>query len=171
MYRPRFDQNASSFPASLTIAANAGHVIDANLGALSPAARATQFTIAAPDGAGFGALTGVEISKNGRIAALFSNGHARDIYQLSLATFINENGLGDGPASTFYATTAAGAISLDIPQSGRAGAIESAALEVSTIDIGQEFSTLIETQRAYSANTRIIAIADGLWRTLNQTAA
>jgi len=165
------DPAASSFPATLTIAANAGQTIDVNLASLSHAARATQFTTATANGAAAGSLTGVEISKDGRIAALFSNGLSRDIYQIALANFVNADGLDDGPASTFSLTSSAGDLSLEIPQTGRAGAIESAALEISTVDIGQEFSTLIQTQRAYSANTRVITVADELWRTLTQTAA
>ena len=48
---------------------------------------------------------------------------------------------------------------------GLAGAIEGAALESSTVDIGSEFSTLIETQRAYATNARVITVADEFWRT------
>jgi flagellar hook protein FlgE len=57
------------------------------------------------------------------------------------------------------------------PRTGRAGEIEGSALEISTVDIGREFSTLIETQRAYATNARIITTADELWRTLVETAA
>ncbi len=165
------DQAASSFPSTLTIAANAGQAIDLNITSLSHAARATQFTTATADGAASGSLTGVEITEGGRIAALFSNGLSRDIYQIALANFVNADGLDDGASSTFSLNPDAGDLSLEIPQTGRAGTIESAALEISTVDIGQEFSTLIETQRAYSANTRVITVADELWRTLTQTAA
>lgn len=165
------DQGASSFPASLTIAANAGQVVDLNVGGLTQLAQATQFTTAQTNGSAFGALTGVEISRDGVITALFSNGLQRDIYQIALANFINPDGLTPGQSSTFSSNSATGSVSLDIPQTGRAGAIESRALEISTVDIGQEFSTLIETQRAYSANTRIITVADDMWRTLTQTAA
>lgn len=165
------DQGASSFPASLAIAANAGQAVDLDFGALTQLAQATQITAASTNGSAFGALTGVEISRDGRVTALFANGLTRDIYQLALATFVNAEGLENGKSSTFLPASAAGALSLDIPQTGHAGAIESRALEISTVDIGQEFSTLIETQRAYSANTRIITVADELWRTLTQTAA
>ncbi len=167
----RIDEALSSFPQSLTISANAGQAVDLNLRSLIQTARATSFSTAQADGAAEGALTGVEISRDGRITALFSNGLARDIYQVVLANFINPDGLKDGPASTFLTSSDAGEIALDIPQTGRAGAIESGALEMSTVDIGQEFSMLIETQRAYAANTRVISVADELWRTLTQTAA
>ena len=167
----RIDASASSFPAAMTLAASGGQSINLDFGSLTQGPRTSQFTAAAADGAAFGALTGVEISRDGRIAALFANGLRRDIYQIALATFVNPEGLNIGPDSTFLTNSAAGDLSLNVPQTGRAGAVEAGALEISTVDIAQEFSTLIETQRAYAANTRVITIADELWRMLTQTAA
>lgn len=167
----RIDEDASAFPASLEIAANAGQRVDLNFGSLIQTARASEFTAAEADGAAFGALTGLEVSRDGRIAALFANGLSRDIYQIALANFVNAEGLEKGPQSTFLTHSDAGGLSLDIPQTGRAGAVEGRALEISTVDIAREFSTLIETQRAYSANARVITLADELWRTLTETAA
>ena len=163
----RLDASASSFPASLSAG---GQSIDLDLASLTLGPGASQFTTAEANGVAVGTLTGVEISRDGRIVAQFSNGLARDIYQLALANVVNADGLEEGATSTFLLTNAAGAVSLDIPQTGRAGAVEGAALEISTVDIAQEFSTLIETQRAYSANTRIISVADELWQTLAATA-
>lgn len=167
----RIDEAASAFPSSLAIGENADQPIDLNFGSLIQTARASEFTAATADGAPFGALTGLEVSSGGRIAALFANGLSRDIYQIALANFVNAEGLEKGRNSTFLTHGAAGDLSLDIPQTGRAGAIEGRALETSTVDIAQEFSTLIETQRAYAANTRVITLADELWRTLTETAA
>lgn len=162
------DASASSFPTTLTVGGN--QAINLDLTALTQLARQTAITNVTADGAQTGALTGVDISRDGLVTAQFSNGLTRDIYQIALATFINPEGLDDGPASTFLSNPDAGDLTLAIPATGRAGVIESAALEISTVDIGQEFSTLIETQRAYSANTRVITVADELWQTLTQTA-
>jgi len=158
---------ASTFPAA--IAAN-GQTINVDMTLLTQARRASQFTIASSDGSAAGALTGVEIAGDGRVTALFSNGLRRDIYQIFLASFINAEGLARGPSSTYLSNSAAGALSLDIPRSGRAGAIAARALESSTVDIARAFSTLIETQRAYAANARVMTTADELWRRLTDTA-
>ncbi|MBT8472515.1 MAG: flagellar hook-basal body complex protein, partial [Marinicaulis sp.] len=149
----QFDAAASSFPSALT---NGSQNVAINFSGLTQATGASTITNAQTDGAAPGELTGVEVSENGRVTALFSNGLRRDVFQVALANFINPEGLEDGPASTFLASPLAGNIQIDVPQTGRAGAIESSALEISTVDIGLEFTTLIETQRAYSANTRII---------------
>jgi flagellar hook protein FlgE len=164
----RIDSASSSFPFAFSV--NAGQSIDLNASSLTLGPGASQFTTASVDGAALGDLSGVAISRDGRVQAQFANGLSRDIYQIAIANFTNAEGLEQGESSTWSLTTQAGDVSLDIPQTGRAGAIESSALEVSAVDIGQEFSTLIETQRAYSANTQIITIADELWRTLTETA-
>ncbi len=164
----RLDAAASTLP--LSFSANSSQTIDLNISSLTLGPGATQFTTSTANGAASGTLTGVEISSNGRVIAQYSNGLTRDLYQIAIANFTNAEGLEIGASSTYQLTTAAGALSLDNPQTGRAGALEGSALEISTVEIGQEFSTLIETQRAYAANTRIISIADELWQTLTQTA-
>jgi len=164
----RLDANASTLP--LSFSPNSSQTIDLNIRSLTLGPGATQFTNSSANGAASGDLTGVEISSDGRVIAQYSNGLTRDLYQIAIANFTNPEGLEIGASSTYQLTTAAGALSLDNPQTGRAGALEGSALEISTVEIAQEFSTLIETQRAYSANTRIISIADELWQTLTQTA-
>lgn len=164
----RIDRGASGFPFAFTT--NAGESVEIDVSLLSSRDGASQFTTITANGAAPGELTGVTISRDGRVTAQFSNGLTRDIYQVTIANFVNAEALDEGASSTFLQTSAAGALSLDVPQSGRAGAIEGGALELSTVDIGQEFSALIETQRAYSANTRIISTADELWQILTQTA-
>ncbi len=124
------------------------------------------------DGAeALGALTGVAVDDAGRVNGTFVNGQIRALYEIPLALFVNAGGLEDAANTAFRATPDAGAVTLARSGQGRAGAVESAALELSTVDIGQEFSTLIATQRAYSTNARVIAVADELWRTLTETAA
>jgi|GEM_PF-1593300 len=118
----------------------------------------------------FGALTGIGI-EDGFVIGSYANGASRALFEIPLALFVNANGLEEGSDTTFRTTPDTGDLSLTRSGEGRAGVIESAALEISTVDIGQEFSTLIATQRAYSSNARVIAVADELWRTVTETAA
>ena len=164
----QLDAPSSSFPGSL---ANGSQNVAIDFSRLAQATGASTITSATTDGAASGVLTGIEVSENGRITAFFSNGLRRDVFQVALANFLSPENLEDGPASTFLANPLAGDVQIDVPQTGRAGAIESSALEISTVDIGLEFTKLIETQRAYSANTRVITAADEMWRTLTQTAS
>ncbi len=118
-----------------------------------------------------GALTGVAFDNDGRLIGTFANGETRALFETPVALFANADGLEEAGDTTFRATPDAGALTLNRSAEGRAGSIESSALEISTVDIGQEFSTLIATQQAYSTNARVISVADELWRTLTQTAA
>lgn len=166
----KIDAGATTFPSTLSTGFT-GSPLALDLSGLTQLAGTTRSLSASADGAAFGALSGVEIAKDGLVTALFENGLKRPIYQIPLALFINPEGLESAKASAFLSTSEAGDIRLARPEDGPAGQVEANALEISTVDIGQEFSTLIATQRAYSANARIITVADELWRTLTQTAA
>lgn len=118
-----------------------------------------------------GAFVGVEIDSRGRVIASYATGEKIALYQLPLALFANVEGLEPAEGTAYLETSSSGSARLADPNTGRAGEVEGSALEISTVDIGREFSTLIETQRAYASNARIISIADELWRTLVETAA
>ncbi|MEL7486021.1 MAG: flagellar hook basal-body protein [Pseudomonadota bacterium] len=125
----------------------------------------------AADPDALGALTSVEIDADGRVLGTYATGETFALFQIPLALFINPQGLEQADATTFHANDASGEASLARARDGAAGAIEGAALELSTVDIGQEFSDLIVVQRAYSSSARALTVADDLWRTLTETAA
>jgi flagellar hook protein FlgE len=120
------------------------------------------------DGSAFGSVTGVSISENGTLTAQFSNGLSYDVYKLPLATFANPNGLGQVSGNAYYATKASGSPSVNLADSGASGKIQSQTLEGSTVDMANEFTNLITTQRAYSASARIITTADQMLQELQQ---
>ncbi|MEE2692512.1 MAG: flagellar hook basal-body protein [Pseudomonadota bacterium] len=125
-----------------------------------------------PDGAADpGALLGVEIAADGRLMASYANGETYALYRIPVALFTNSGGLDEASATAFLNATDAGSIQIVNPGESRSGILETAAVEISTVDIGSEFSTLIATQRAYASNAKIISVADELWRKLVETAA
>lgn len=128
-------------------------------------------TPAGADPAALGDLTGVSIDADGYVNATYANGETHALFRIPLALFVNPEGLDEAARTAFRTTTLSGDPRLAGARAGAAGAIEGSAVEISTVDIGQEFSTLISTQRAYSTASRIISTADELWRTLVQTAA
>ena len=102
----------------------------------------------------------MQIDDEGYVSALFDNGRNIRIYQIPLATFPNPNGLEAQTGNVFIETSGSGQFFLRAPSTGGAGAIESGALEASTVDLATEFTTMIVTQRAYSASAKIITTAD-----------
>jgi flagellar hook protein FlgE len=112
------------------------------------------------NGARFGVYSGVTISSDGVVSALFDNGDRRPIYRLPLVTFVNPDGLEAQTGNVWSTTEASGNPTLRVADSGPAGQIVQSSLEASTVDIGKEFTDMIVVQRAYSAATRIISTAD-----------
>ena len=112
------------------------------------------------DGAKFGSYTGVSISEDGVVTALFDNGETRPIAILPLATFANPNGMEALTGNSWIETDYSGQAMLKQAGTNGAGQISSNSLEQSTVDLATEFSNMIVTQRAYSAATKIITTAD-----------
>jgi len=107
------------------------------------------------DGFAAGELTGVAVDASGRVIASYSNNQQRPVYQIPLATFQAEQDLRRVDGAAFAATAGSG----DADLSG-GGQILAKKLELSNADIADEFSKLIITQQAYSANSRIVTSAD-----------
>jgi flagellar hook protein FlgE len=128
-------------------------------------------TPAGVDPATLGAMTKAEVDPDGYVRATYANGATYALFRIPLALFSNPEGLEAAERTAFRNTTLSGDARLAAARTGSAGAIEGSAVEISTVDIGQEFSTLISTQRAYSTAARVVSTADELWRTLVQTAA
>lgn len=148
--------------------------IKVNLGTVNGTSGLTQFDAASalkgssPNGSPFGAITGVQVAKDGTVTALFSNGLSQDVYKIPIATFTNPDGLGQVNGNAYIATKASGAASVNLANTGSAGSIAAQSLEGSTVDLASEFTNLITTQRAYSASARIITTANQMLQQLEQ---
>ena len=120
------------------------------------------------NGKQFGSLSAVNIDDSGITTALFDNGETRDIFQVPVITFNNPNGLQERSGNIYTETTDSGpAVALE-PGRGGAGSIAPSALEQSTVDLADEFTRMIVTQRAFSASTRIITTADEMLEELTR---
>ena len=114
----------------------------------------------AQDGTAAGALTGVSVDASGFVSATFNNGQVRRIFQLPIATFANPGALDPRSGSIFGQTDASGEFNLKVAGTAGAGAITPEALEAANVDLGEEFTKMIVTQRAYSANAKVINTTD-----------
>ncbi len=127
----------------------------------------TSTTIASnQDGYGMGTLDSITISEEGTIVGSFTNGVLRTLAQISLASFNNPEGLLKAGDNLYEETTNSG-----LPLIGTAGTtvhatISSGALEMSNVDLAQEFVNMIVAQRGFQANARIITTSDDMLREL-----
>ncbi len=112
------------------------------------------------NGSQVGTMTGVEVDENGFINAVYDTGLVRTIYQVPVADVPNFNGLRPEDNQAFSITEQSGAMYLWDGGDGPTGGVIGYALEESTTDIAGELTQLIETQRAYSSNAKIIQTVD-----------
>ena len=139
-----------------------------NLGEAGTTTGLTQFSspsdvgFVTQNGAEVGELNGVRIDEEGYTIASFTNGEERKLYKLPVATFPNPSALDPRSGNVYSQTDVAGEFNLRSAGSGGAGTITPSSLEAANVDIADEFSKMIVTQRAYSASSKIISTADQL---------
>jgi len=112
------------------------------------------------DGSPAGTYTGVSIDENGLLRASYSTGFSQVIYQIPVADVPNLNGLRVLDNQTYAISRASGSMFLWDAGEGPTGAIEGFSREQSTTDVATELTQLIQTQRAYSSNAKIIQTVD-----------
>lgn len=114
------------------------------------------------NGALFGSLSGITVDTNGIITAQFSNGLSQKVYKIPLATFANPDGLSETSGNAYLTSIKSGGPTISEADLGGAGTIVSKNLEGSTVDLATEFTSLITTQRAYSAASKIVTTASNM---------
>jgi flagellar hook protein FlgE len=118
------------------------------------------------DGYGAGTLQSYQIAPNGTVIGIFSNNEKINLAQVALANFNNPGGLEKLGDSTFRSSANSGLAQVGIPSSGGRGVLQSGTLEMSNVDLGQEFTNLIIAQRGFQANSRVITSSDEMLQEL-----
>ncbi len=119
-----------------------------------------QINFISQNGAQFGNFAGVSVGEDGIVTALFDNGVTRPVFMIPVATFVNPNRMDSLTGNVYVETDFSGQPTVREAGEGGAGQLTGAALESSTVDLGEEFTSMIVTQRAYSAAAKIITTAD-----------
>ncbi|MCF8028345.1 MAG: flagellar hook-basal body complex protein, partial [Desulfobacteraceae bacterium] len=111
------------------------------------------------DGYSSGYLNDISVDKEGIITGTYSNGESRSLARLALGKFANENGLQKLGNNLYSPTRESGPADIGTPGAGF-GRIFSNSLEQSTVDIAEEFTRMITTQRSFQANSKTITTTD-----------
>ncbi|WP_458791982.1 flagellar hook protein FlgE [Yoonia sp. MH D7] len=154
-------------PASGAIAVNVdGGPLEIEIGELGESTGLTQLSNAfAPvsitkNGTPVGSLMGVEIDPNGFVRASFDTGINRVLYQVPLIDVSNVIGLEALDQQSYRVTPDSGSFFMWDAGDGPTGDIVSFAREESATDVAGELTDLIQTQRAYSSNAKVIQTVD-----------
>jgi flagellar hook protein FlgE len=122
----------------------------------------TTASAVAQDGYTMGRLRNISIGENGIITGAFTNGTSKDLAQILVADFTNPGGLQKVKDSVYTTSSNSGDAILGIPGSQSSSNIKPGALELSNVELAQEFTDMITTQRGYQANARVITVSDSL---------
>ncbi len=114
------------------------------------------------DGKSTGTLIGITIDRGGVISGSFSNGDISSMAKIALAQFPNNIGLSDLGDGLYATSIASGDPQILDPSAAATSSIVSGALEMSNVDLANEFTELITAQRGFQANAKIITTADSI---------
>ncbi len=168
-----FDQTGRlvylSSPLAITVDWKNGtkqQVINLNFGDLNTFDGLTQFslpsqtTAQSQDGYPGGSLQRIMINQDGVIVGIFSNGKSYPLAQVALAKFTNNEGLMKEGNSMYAETSNSGAPTIGTAGTGGRGTFAPSHLEMSNVDLAEEFTNMIVYERAFQANSRSITTSD-----------
>jgi flagellar hook protein FlgE len=112
------------------------------------------------DGLKAGQLNSVSIGTNGLLIANFSNGTTENVAQIAVASVSNPSSMAQVGGNSFVPTGATATPVVGAPATGSRGQITGGALETSTVDIATEFTNLLQYERGYQANSKVISTED-----------
>lgn len=113
-----------------------------------------------------GALTSYTIGTDGVITGIYDNEEQRSLARVALFTFENPSGLKQAGGSLFTTTSNSGDPNPGVPGESGKGAVIPGSLEMSNVDLSDEFTDMIVTQRGFQANSRIITTSDEMLQEL-----
>lgn len=118
------------------------------------------------DGYTMGYLDNFKIDSNGVITGVYTNGTTRTIAQVALATFTNDRGLEKAGDNTFVESNNSGMARIGESGVAGRGSLMSGALEMSNVDLSEQLTDMIVTQRGFQSNAKTIQTADTLLETV-----
>jgi len=118
------------------------------------------------DGYTMGNLTSYSVGSDGSIFGVYDNGESRNLARVALANFENSSGLLQAGSSLFRVSNNSGDPRIGAPGEQGMGAILPGSLEMSNVDLSEEFTDMIVTQRGFQANSRLITTSDEMLQEL-----
>ncbi len=140
--------------------------IDIDFSKITQFANESNAAVTKTDGYPQGSLDTFSIGPTGEINGIFTNGMSKIIGQVALAVFKNPAGLEKTSENMYQVTPNSGEPIVGLPGSSGLGSINSGTLEMSNVDISNEFAEMISTQRGFQANSRIITTSDEMLQEL-----
>ena len=129
-------------------------------------AGASNLAALSQNGSGMGGLQSFTISPDGTLVGVFSNGLRESLGQIAMANFANPGGLEKVGGSLYRSSVNSGLVQNGTAGTAGRGTLTGGALEMSNVDLAQEFTNLIVAQRGFQANSKVISASDELLQDL-----
>lgn len=139
--------------------------IDLDFSTLTQYGSSNSFAVRSIDGNTEGFLEGFDVSQTGEIFGIYTNGNVQALGQIALAHFSNPEGLTKSGSNLYQVSNNSGVANVGLPGED-AGTIIGGSLEMSNVDLAEEFTEMIVAQRGFQANTRIITTSDEILQEL-----
>ena len=120
------------------------------------------------DGYAAGDLQGVDVASDGILTGVYSNGQLIPLFRVGLAKFLNNYGLSNEGGNLFRETRESGGAITNKPGENGLGTLAPNSLEMSNVDISEEFVALITNQRGLQANSKTVTTIDDMMQTVIQ---
>lgn len=134
--------------------------IEIDLSNITGYAELSTVAISGQNGRPAGTLQSYALSDDGSLVGTFDNGATAVLARVALANFVNPTGLEKAGNSQYRPTVNSGEAVIGEAGAEGMGSLISGALEMSNVDLSQEFTNLIVAQRGFQANARIITTSD-----------
>jgi len=118
------------------------------------------------NGYGMGYMESFNVDNSGVITGVYSNGTKQTVGQVAMAVFTNPQGLTSAGESTFEVSNNSGQANIGAASQAGRGKMVSGSLEMSNVDLAEQFTDMIITQRGFQANSRTITTSDQMLQEL-----
>lgn len=159
----KFTNGQLTSPGKLNVA---GKTLDVSQ--VTSYAGVSSLTVSGQNGTPAGKLESFTLGNDGSLIGSFSNGTKQVLAKIALAKFTNPAGLEKAGGSSYVATANSGNVQLGAAGDPGIGTLAGGSLEMSNVDLSQEFTNLIVAQRGFQANARIITTSDEVLQELTQ---
>jgi flagellar hook protein FlgE len=156
----------SSLSLSFNNGATNPNATTLNLSNLTQLMGLSDINSANQDGLPPGELTTFSVGSSGEIVGVFSNGLNRKMGQIGLAKFLNPGGLLKMGQSLFAPSANSGTAQIGIPGQDGRGQVSAGYLEMSNVELAQQFTNMIVAERGFQANSRVITTSDEMLQDL-----
>lgn len=167
-FDPTTGSLTSGSAKTLSIAVPNGNTAAVDLSGMTQLATGFSVTTATANGNAPSRLDHIKIGNDGTLTSVYTSGAQVATYKIPLATVESPDNLTPLNGNVYETSTNSGTMILSTPTTGGTGSIVSDALEQSTVDLATELTNMIQAQRGYEANSKVLQSASDLLSVLNR---